>query len=147
MCFDDGDCAALLGAGYTCAGQAQRWCRNAPNVACGTNADCPVCPSVDGSPVPCGRLCEARILKFYATPGSVPGPELSDLFLDPDEKGLHQGDPTSLVTALSNPTGGYATLMARMNCCIDAWWPQIVSETGTLCTTGLSCPADLTCNQ
>ena len=95
----------------------------------------------------CGRLCEARILKFYATPGTVPGPELSDLFLDPDEKGLHQGDPTSLVTALSNPTGGYATLMRRMNCCIDAWWPQIVTETGTLCTTGLSCPADLTCNQ
>ena len=147
VCFDDSDCAALLGAGYTCAGQAQRWCRNAPNVACGTNADCPVCPSVDGSPVPCGRLCEARILKFYATPGAVPGPELSDLFLDPDEKALHQGDPTSLVTALSNPTGGYATLMARMNCCIDAWWPDIVSQTGTLCTTGLSCPADLTCNQ
>jgi hypothetical protein len=52
-------------------------------------------------------LCEARNLKFYATPGSVPAAELSDLFLDPDEKG-HQDDPTSLVTALSNPSGGYA---------------------------------------
>jgi hypothetical protein len=106
-----------------------------------------VCPSVDGSPVPCGRLCEARVLKFYATPGSVPGAELSDLFLDPDEHGLHRGMPGSLIADLSDPQGAYASSMARMNCCIDDWWPEIVAQTGTLCTPGLSCPADLTCNK
>jgi hypothetical protein len=102
---------------------------------------------VNGNPLPCSRLCEARILKFYANPGSVPGPELTDLFLDPDEQGLHSGKPGSLVSALSTPTGGYARAMARMNCCIDDWWPDIVSQTGTLCADGVSCPSDLTCNE
>jgi hypothetical protein len=77
----------------------------------------------------------------------VPGAELTDLFLDPDEKGLHQGDPSTLVTAMSSSTGGYSNLMARMNCCIDGWWPEIVSQTGTLCAAGMSCPPDLTCNE
>jgi hypothetical protein len=147
VCLDDGDCTALLGPGYVCGGRDQRWCRNDPNVACTTDTDCPVCPSVDGNPVPCSRLCEPRILKFYANPGTVPGPELSDLFLDPDEKELHSGTPGSLVSDLSKPTGGYANAMARMNCCIDAWWPDVVAQTGTLCSAGLSCPSDLTCNE
>jgi hypothetical protein len=34
-----------------------------------------------------------------------------------------------------------------MNCCIDDWWPEIVAESGTLCTAADSCPADLVCNQ
>ncbi len=147
VCLEDSDCAGLLGSGYVCEGKNQLWCRNDPNVSCTTDADCPACPAVNGHPLPCGRLCEARILKFYANPGSVPGPELTDLFLDPDEQGLHSGKPGSLVAALSDPSGGYARAMARMNCCIDDWWPDIVSQTGTLCAGGFSCPSDLVCNE
>jgi hypothetical protein len=143
-CQDDSDCAALLGTDFVCTAKDQRWCRNQPNVACTTNADCPVCPAVDGNPVPCARLCEARVLKFYKVLGAS---ELSDLFLDPDEQGLHDLGATSLVSALSDPDGGYAGMMRRMNCCVDDWWPEIVPQTGTLCTEGLRCSADLTCNQ
>jgi hypothetical protein len=142
-CVDTADCAGLLGPDYVCAGQAQRWCRNDPNVACSTSADCPACPTANGNPVPCKRLCEARTFKFYANPGTVPGPELVDLFLDPDEQGLHSSG--TLIKSMSALNGPYAETMRRMNCCIDEWWPESAAFTGTLCTAGLSCPIDLSC--
>jgi hypothetical protein len=99
------------------------------------------------SPAPCSRLCEARTLKFYVTPGASSNTvQLTDQFLDPDEKDLFTGAPGALVTQMSSMTGPYASLMRRMNCCIDEWWPEIVAESGTHCTFGNSCPADLACN-
>ena len=92
------------------------------------------------------RLCEARTLKLYVSPGAVASVQLSDLFLDPDEDGLHTGDPTKLVTQMSDLGGPYANAIRRMNCCIDAWWPEIVGQSGTQCTTGFTCPADLACD-
>jgi hypothetical protein len=149
VCLDDGDCTSLLGSGYACAANETRWCRNDPNVACATNDDCPTCPSANGSPVPCGRLCEARTLKLYITPGhnvaNVPSVQLTDPFVDPDEHGLFSGDGSSLVGQLSNLNGPYAAAIRRMNCCIDNWWPQVVPAAGTLCAPGDSCPSDLTC--
>jgi hypothetical protein len=146
VCTDDADCTALVGPGYVCGGKAEKWCRNAPDVACGSNGDCPACPTSGSSPVPCRRLCEARTLKFYVAPGSTPNVQLSDLFHDPDEKGVHTGDSAALVTHMSKIPGPYAGAMRRMNCCIDDWWPEIVAESGTHCTAGHSCPADLACN-
>ncbi|MGH7895625.1 MAG: sulfatase-like hydrolase/transferase [Candidatus Binatia bacterium] len=149
-CLDDDQCTALVGAGYVCAGKPEKWCRNAPNVQCGSRDDCPVCPDVNGNPVPCGRLCEARSLKLYVSPGSSASVQLTDLFIDPDEKGLHNTDPkdsSSLVSGLSSLTGPYASAIRRMNCCIDDWWPEIVPESGTQCTASYSCPADLVCDQ
>ena len=146
-CADDGDCTGLVGAGYVCGGKAEKWCRNAPNVACDANADCPVCPpSVGANPAPCGRLCEARSLKLYVSPGTIASVELADLFLDPDELGLHSGDPTKLVTQISDLAGPYGGTIRRMNCCLDDWWPDIVAESGTQCTLGNLCPADLSCD-
>ncbi len=145
-CIDDADCSALVGAGYVCGGKAEKWCRNAPNVACGSNADCPVCPTFGSSPVPCSRLCEARTLKLYVSPGTAAAVQLSDLFLDPDEDGLHSGDPTKMVTQVSSLGGPYANAIRRMNCCIDAWWPEIVGQSGTQCSAGYTCPADLACD-
>ena len=146
-CLDDSDCAALLGAGYACTAKEQKWCRNDPDAACSSSADCPPCPAVNGNPVPCGRLCEARSLKLYVEPGSIAAVQLSDLFLDPDERGLQQGNTASLTTDLSKVNGPYGGAMRRMNCCVDEWWPEIVSQVGTLCQAGDSCPADLTCDQ
>jgi hypothetical protein len=146
-CTDDSDCTDLVGAGYVCGGKAEKWCRNAPNVACGSNTDCPVCPTFGSSPVPCARLCESRQLKFYVTPGtSANNVQLTDQFLDPDEKDLFTGEPSALVTQMSKLTGPYAGAIRRMNCCVDDWWPEIVAESGTQCTFGNSCPADLACN-
>lgn len=146
VCLDDSDCTALLGPGYACGGRTAKWCRNAPNVACSTTADCPVCPTVGSSPAPCSRLCEARTLKFYVSPGSVASVEMSDLFLDPDEKGIHSGTQGTLVSSMSNLSGPYGGALRRLNCCVDAWWPDIVAQSGTQCTAGFSCPADLACD-
>jgi hypothetical protein len=145
-CIDDTDCTALVGAGYVCGGKAEKWCRNSPNSVCGANADCPVCPTFGSSPTPCSRLCEARSLKLYVSPGAIASVQLTDLFIDPDEKGLHTGDPAALPTQLSNLSGPYASAIRKMNCCIDAWWPEIVGESGTQCTLGDTCPADLSCD-
>jgi arylsulfatase A-like enzyme len=145
-CADTSDCTGLLGAGYVCEGREQRWCRNDPNVACSTSADCPACPSVAGNAVPCKRLCEARTFKLYASPGTVPGPELVDLFLDPDEHGLHSGSG-ALIKSMSTMTGPYASTIRRLNCCIDEWWPEIAATAGSLCSAGFSCPADFSCVQ
>ena len=86
-CTDDADCAALFpGDSSACVEKATRWCRNDPSVRCTTRNDCPPCP--DGGA--CRRLCEPRRLKFYFSPvGGAKAAELSDLFLDPDEPGLH----------------------------------------------------------
>ncbi len=145
-CIDDSDCTAL-GAGYVCGGKAEKWCRNAPDLTCSANSDCPVCPTNFGSsPAPCSRLCEARSLKLYVNPGALASLQLSDLFLDPDEKGLGSGDATTLVGSMSNLSGQYGGAMRKLNCCIDDWWPDIVAESGTQCTTGFSCPADMSCD-
>ena len=80
------------------------------------------------------------------SPGSTASVQLADLFLDPDERGLATGDQTKLVTQLSSLTGPYAGAIRRLNCCIDAWWPEIVGESGTQCTLGYSCPADFSCD-
>jgi hypothetical protein len=143
-CTEDSDCTALLGAGYVCRGKPEKWCRNAPNAACNQHADCPVCPTVGSSPVPCSRLCEARTLKFYVSPGASANVQMSDLFLDPDEKGLHTGNAGTLVDSMSDLAGPYGGALRRMNCCVDAWWPEIVGQSGTQCS-GV-CPADLTCD-
>jgi hypothetical protein len=147
VCLDDSDCTAMLGPTYACMAKPQKWCRNAPNVACSTTADCPSCPATGPAPAPCARFCEARTLKFYVEPGTVASVQLADLFLDPDEFGLEQGNSGSLVNDMSKPNGPYAGAMSRLNCCIDDWWPEIVSQSGTTCQAGDSCPADLTCNE
>jgi hypothetical protein len=145
-CTEDSDCAALLGAGYVCGGKPEKWCRNAPNARCAQNSDCPVCPTFGSSPVPCSRLCEARSLKFYVSPGATANVQMSDLFLDPDEEGVHTGSAGTLVDSMSNLAGPYAGTLRRLNCCVDDWWPEIVAESGTQCTAGFPCPADLTCD-
>jgi hypothetical protein len=147
VCLDDTDCASMLGPSYVCTAKAQNWCRNAPNVACSTANDCPSCPATGPTAAPCSRLCETRSLKFYVEPGSVASVQLADLFLDPDEHGLDQGNTTSIINDMSKPNGPYAGAMSRLNCCIDDWWPEIVSQSGTTCQAGDSCPADLTCNE
>jgi hypothetical protein len=143
-CIDDATCAALFPSSHmACAEPETRWCRNAPAVRCSTNADCPVCPAGPGpTPPPCSRLCEARQLKLYV---EVPRLELTDLFLDPDENGLHAGIEGEGTTAhdLSRVDGPYASTMSRLECCVDAWWPQ--GAAGSTCAG--SCPADFTCNE
>jgi hypothetical protein len=143
-CVEDTDCGALFpGGSYACVEKATRWCRNDPSVRCTTRSDCPACP--DGGP--CGRLCEPRRLKFYFAPSTgQKSSELADLFLDPDEVGLHQYKigSTILLHQMSNTDGPYGSIMRRANCCVDAWWPD-PSFNGTICAGG--CPSDLTCNQ
>jgi arylsulfatase A-like enzyme len=143
-CVDDTNCAALFPGGhFACVEAGTRWCRNAPGVRCSSNADCPVCPAGPGrTPPPCSRLCEARQLKLYV---SVPDLELTDLFLDPDEDGLHAGlsGQGTVARDLSEPGGPYASTMARLECCVDSWWPQGAS--GSTCSGG--CPVDFACNQ
>ena len=80
--------------------------------------------------------------------------QLTDLFIDPDERGLYgeRGnpisgiDPSTLISDLSSVSGPYGGAIRRMNCCIDAWWPEVVATSGTECTAGYSCPADLACD-
>jgi len=143
-CIDDVDCAGLFpGGNYTCVERDTRWCRNDPSVRCTTRADCPVCP--DGGA--CGRVCEPRRLKFYFSPNSGDkGVEMSDLFLDPDEDGLHQPKigSTKFLHEISKLDGPYGTTIKRANCCVDDWWPA-PAVNSTQCAGG--CPADLTCNQ
>ena len=143
-CVENADCAQLFPAqSYACVEQAARWCRNDPSVRCATSADCPTCP-LGGA---CGRVCEARRFKFYFAAGSGDrNAELADLFLDPDEVGLHQSKTgsTKLLNEISKLEGPYGSIIRRANCCVDAWWPDPASI-GTNCSGG--CPADLACNQ
>jgi len=101
------------------------------------------CPAGPGATAaPCSRLCEARQLKLYV---EEPTLELTDLFLDPDEHGLHGGIEAEGTIAhdLSKSTGGYASTMSRLECCVDAWWPA--GAIGSTCSG--SCPADFVCNE
>ena len=142
-CIDDANCAAIFPSGhFACVEPETKWCRNAPDVRCGSNADCPVCAAGPGpTPPPCSRLCEARQLKLYITPAL----ELTDLFLDPDEHGLHGGMQAegTIANDLSRSSGGYAGTMSRLECCVDAWWPA--GAIGSTCSG--SCPADFVCNE
>ncbi len=142
-CLEDGDCASLFpGRNTACVAKDRKWCRNSPGTACSAHADCPPC--APGEPA-CSRLCEARQLKFYVIAGAR-DLQMTDLFLDPDENGLHKGDRRSLTYELSRLTGPYGSAMRRANCCMDDWWPE-AGNLGTACTAGYACPADLTCNQ
>jgi len=92
-------------------------------------------------------VCEPRRLKFYFAPGDgIRAAELTDLFLDPEEVGLHGDytDTSQMVVQLSQLGGPYGPTMRGANCCVDAWWPGGASG-GTTCSGG--CPADLTCNE
>jgi hypothetical protein len=148
-CIDDAACGEILGPGaWSCAEAAQKWCRNAPDVRCGQDADCPVCTGGPGpTPAPCKRKCEPRRLKLYVAPGAggTPSTKLTDLFTDPDENGLERLRPGSLVSDLSRSGGPYQGTMARLDCCVDQWWPAIVPQTGTLCTG--ACPSNFSCVQ
>jgi len=141
-CIEDVDCTRMFGAGSTCVERETRWCRNAPDVRCGAHDDCPACPPGSAA---CARLCEARRLKTYLPPAGDK-PQLTDLFLDPDESGLHgRSTPNStgaMVRDLSLASGPYAIAMGRMNCCIDQWWPEGAIG-GSSCIG--SCPAALSC--
>ncbi|HEV7732790.1 MAG TPA: sulfatase-like hydrolase/transferase [Candidatus Binatia bacterium] len=141
-CIEDADCSALLpGRTVACVAKDKKWCRNSPGTSCSTHDDCPACPAGAAA---CSRLCEARQLKFYVNPGGK-NPEMSDLFIDPDESGLHKGDRASLSFELSQLEGPYGRAMRRASCCMDDWWPE-VGALGSICG-GLTCPADLTCDQ
>jgi hypothetical protein len=143
-CTDNADCTRLFPAGnYTCTAKGTKWCRNDPTRSCQTRDDCPLCPVVNGVETACGRLCEPRMLKFYER-FSRSG-ELVDLFLDPDEHGLHgsRGGP-SVASDMSSESGPYAGTMAKLACCVQNWWPE--AGTGGLCSGGATCPADLACN-
>lgn len=137
-CIEDADCTRMFGAGSTCVEKETRWCRNAPDVRCSAHGDCPTCPAGAAA---CNRLCEARRLKTYVTP-SGEKPQLTDLFLDPDESGLHGRSTGTMVPDLSAASGPYAGTMARMSCCIEQWWPD-AAKGGTRCSG--SCPAALSC--
>jgi Sulfatase len=146
-CIDAATCViAYSSFNVQCAEQATKWCRNAPNIACSTAADCPACPAPLGPTAPpCGRVCETQQLKLYlgADPGGV---GLVDLFLDPDERGRHIGEDGPLFAQMSSPAGPYGPDLRRLSCCIDAWWPD-GARGGTLCRARDACPADFTCNQ
>jgi hypothetical protein len=142
-CVDDTDCAQMFPSGtWRCAEKTTRWCRNAPSVACVTAADCPACPATD--PLACGRLCEPRRLKFYLRP-NPPRMRITDLFLDPDETGVHEGSRGTLAEDTSKVGGPYARAARRASCCLDDWWPD-VGALGSLCQPDDTCPADLTCD-
>jgi hypothetical protein len=141
-CTADDDCTGLVGAGSACVAKEQKWCRNAPSVACTQHTDCPACVG----DVACKRLCEPRRLKFYVRPGSTPiDHEVTDLFLDPDETGLYVGKGRSIVNDISGLGGPYGAAIRRATCCLDQWWSTAAMN--TVCGPGDVCPADLTCNE
>src|SRR5262249_42939556 len=114
-CMDASTCiVAYSSFNVQCAEQATKWCRNAPNKACSTAADCPACPGGLG-PVaaPCGRVCETQQLKLYlgADPG---GAALVDLFRDPDERGRHAGSADPLFSQMSSSNGLYGLDLHRL---------------------------------
>ncbi len=147
-CVDDSTCGDVLpGQDAVCTSKGQGWCRNAPDQACGSRNDCPVCPMVNGVEVPCGRVCAPRLLKLYLSVGGAP--ELVDLGVDHDEKARYTGpnDPAKItMQQMSAVNGPYGNTVRNMNCCIDEWWPE-GGRSGSLCTGAAACPADLVCNE
>jgi hypothetical protein len=139
-CIDDATCTSLLGAGATCAAKGQKWCTNAPDVACTSRAECPACPAVNGESTACRRQCQERRLKLYDNGGDG---DMTDLFLDPDERDVHANGPVAGL--LSNESGAYGPTIRSLACCIDDWWPGEVKDS-SLCG-GATCPAALACNQ
>ncbi|MGH7895833.1 MAG: sulfatase family protein [Candidatus Binatia bacterium] len=140
-CIDDATCSSLLAAPATCVAKDVRWCANAPDVACTGVNDCPDCPSINGRTIPCRRLCEPRMLKMYDHGGSA---DMTDLFLDPDERDVHTNGPVAAL--LSDESGPYGPSLRTLACCIDAWWDGELRG-GSLCDAGRTCPAELTCNE
>ena len=140
-CIDDSACTGLLGPGATCVAKDTKWCANAPDVACTTGAQCPACPTINGHAIACRRQCEWRMLKMYDNGGNA---DMTDLFLDPDERDVHQAGPFAAL--LSDESGPYGATLQQLACCIDGWWPGD-SKAASLCGAGASCPAALTCNQ
>jgi hypothetical protein len=60
-------------------------------------------------------------LKFYFAPGAGDkNAELADLFLDPDEDGLHQNKigSTELLHEISKLAGPYGSIIRKANCCV-----------------------------
>ena len=90
------------------------------------------------------RAAPAQVL--LRPQGGAKAGELADLFLDPDEDGLHNAEigSTKLLNQMSDLNGAYGDAIRRANCCVDQWWPDPASIS-TLCSGG--CPADLTCNE
>jgi hypothetical protein len=140
-CIDDSACKGLLGQSATCVAAATKWCTNAPDTACATRDECPACPLINGHATACRRQCESRMLKMYDNGGNA---DMTDLFLDPDERDVHAAGP--FATLLSEETGPYGATIRQLACCIDAWWPG-EAKAASLCGPGDSCPAALTCNQ
>jgi hypothetical protein len=140
-CIDDVACQRLLGANGTCVAKSAKWCTNAPDVACTARDQCPVCPLSNGIAVACRRQCEPRRLKMYENGGNA---DMTDLFLDPDERDVHGGGVISGL--FSSETGPYGGTIRQLACCIDDWW---AGESGavSLCGPTDTCPAALTCNQ
>jgi len=146
VCLTDATCGRLLpGQGATCQAKGAKWCRNAPTRQCGTNADCPVCPSVNGRQLPCGRVCEPHLLKMYVSSSGIDA-QLEDLFADPDENERFSGKDNARLRQMSDPSGPYGDEVRQMACCIDDWWPA-GARGGTLCGAADACPADLVCNR
>jgi hypothetical protein len=139
-CIDDGACKAMLGQNGACVAKAAKWCANAPDVACTTRAQCPACPVVNGREVPCRRVCEPRRLKMYEMGGSG---DMTDLFLDPDERDVHGNGPVAAL--FSDESGPYGATLRQLACCIDDWWAGDLRG-ASLCG-GSACPAALTCNE
>jgi len=140
-CIDDTACTGLLGAGATCVAQSQKWCMNAPDVACSTVGECPACPTINGRSIACRRECEPRRLKMYDNGGNA---DMTDLFLDPDETDVHAAGPFAAL--LSDESGPYGATLRQLVCCIDGWWGGD-AKASSLCGPGDSCPAAFTCNQ
>jgi len=135
-CVDDGLCKNLFGANAGCVAKTTKWCANAPDVACTTRDECPACPTA----APCRRLCETRRLKMYEMGGNG---DMTDLFLDPDERQVHENGPVAAL--LSDESGPYGTTLRQFACCIDDWWDGNLR--GLSICGGETCPAALTCNQ
>ena len=81
------------------------------------------------------------MFKMYDNGGNA---DMTDLFLDPDERDVHAAGP--FAAALSEESGPYGATIRQLACCLDGWWGGD-SKASSLCGPGNSCPAALTCNQ
>jgi hypothetical protein len=81
------------------------------------------------------------MLKMYDNGGSA---DMTDLFLDPDERDVHTNGPVAAL--FSDENGPYGPTLRTLACCIDDWWDGELRG-GSLCDGGRTCPAELTCNK